>query len=79
MIFVTIIFILSIIAGMICTIVGGVTAGNSQIYVFPPFIGVGMGLSIFGTIVFIFGVIIIRFRRITRMREAIAEESIKYS
>jgi hypothetical protein len=55
------------------------TAGHSPINGFSPLIGVGIALNVSGTIVFVFGVLIVQFRRVARMREVIAEESMKYS
>jgi hypothetical protein len=79
MMFVIITFVLSVIGGMLLLIVGGVTAANYPYYGFPPLIGVGMGLFICGFFIFIFGLVTIQFRRAARMRQAIAEESMKYS
>jgi len=70
---------LTTFGGPALIIIGGGTAANSDTYGFPLLIGVGIGLTTFGSIFFVFAAIIISYRRTTRMRQAIAEESMKYS
>jgi hypothetical protein len=77
--FVSIIFVLSVIGGTACCIIGGTAATYSDVYGFPPLIGVGIALSTFGSIFFVFGFLIINIRRTTRLRQVVAEESMKYS
>ncbi|CAF1352565.1 unnamed protein product [Adineta steineri] len=75
-----IIFILSIITGIILFIVGAVTATSSfQRRGFPALIGVGVAITILGIIFFAISCCTLQFRRADRMRQAIAEESRKYS
>jgi hypothetical protein len=74
-----ILFALTIIVGIILCIVGGVTAANSNRFEFPALIGVGIGIIAFGPIIFMIGCCTIQFKRVAQMRQAIAEESMKYS
>ncbi|CAF0864973.1 unnamed protein product [Adineta steineri] len=75
-----IIFILSITIGLILFIVGGVTAANSSgRRGFPVLIGVAIGITIFGMIFCSIAFRILISRRRDRMRQAVAEESRKYS
>jgi hypothetical protein len=74
----TIIFALSVIGGMIFSIVGGVTY-NSRINGFFPLLYAGIGVTTFGSIFLVIGCIITQIRRVARVRQAIAEESMKYS
>ena len=73
------IFFVGIFISMACFIVGGVSATNSHRTSFPPLIGVATGLSVITSIIFIIVIIIVRVRYTSRLREAIAEESMKYS
>ena len=67
------------IGGIICFIVGGVTASRSYYYSFPALIGVGIAITTVGSIIFSIGCCVAHFQRAARMRQAIAEESMKYS
>jgi hypothetical protein len=67
------------LGGIACYIIGPVIAVNSDTYRLPETMFVGMGLMVFGSIFFASAAIIISYRRTTRMRQAIAEESMKYS
>ncbi len=79
LIILAIVFASSVIGGIIFFIVGGVTTTNSRGYGFPALVGVGIGVTVFGSLFFSIGCCIIQFRRATRIRQAIAEESMKYS
>jgi hypothetical protein len=68
-----------ILGGFILFIVGGITAQSLSTHGFPVLIGVGFGIFFFGMIFQAFGCIILQSRRITRLRQAIANESMKYS
>jgi len=74
-----VVFGLIMIGGIICFIVGGVTASNSIRGEFSPLYGVGIALTALGSIFFVIGCIITQIRRAGQIRQAIAEESIKYS
>jgi hypothetical protein len=74
-----IVFGLSMIGGVICFIVGGVTAANSYSFGFPALIGVGIAITTIGSIIFSVGCCTVQLRRASRMRQAIAAESMKYS
>jgi len=63
---------------MIFSIVGGVTY-NSRINGFFALLYAGIGVTTFGSIFFVIGCIITQSRRVARVRQAIAEESMKYS
>ncbi len=79
LIILALIFSVSIIGGMILFIVGGVTRTNSRTYGFPALFGVGIVVTTFGSIFFSIGCCIVQFRRATKIRQAIAQESMKYS
>ncbi len=79
LIFLVIIFCLSIIGGIALFLIGGVTVVHSGISRFPPLTGVGIALFIFGSLFVFIGCCILQSQREARMREVIAEESIKYS
>ncbi len=64
---------------MLCFIFGGISAPNSRVYGFPPLIAAGMGVTFVGTFFFIIVLVIMQVRQATKMRQAIAEESMKYS
>jgi hypothetical protein len=75
-----ILFVLTPIVGIILCIVGGITAVNSiDRFGFPVLIGVGIGIFAFGPIIFMIGFCTIQFKLVAKMRQAIAEESMKYS
>jgi hypothetical protein len=76
---ITIIYLLSILISMVCFIFGGIGAGSSRTYGFPPLIAAGIGISIVGTFLFIIIIITVQVRQVAQMRQAIAEESMKYS
>ncbi|CAF3730892.1 unnamed protein product [Rotaria sp. Silwood1] len=65
--------------GIIFFIIGGTTRINSRYKGFSVLIGVGIAFTTIGSIFFAFGCFAIQSRRIARMRQAIAEESMKYS
>lgn len=60
-------------------VIGGITAILSDTHKFPPLVGVGFSLLFFGIVSNFIRYWIISFRGTTRIREAIAEESRKYS
>jgi hypothetical protein len=60
-------------------IFGAINAVNSHPHGFPPLVGVGFGLMFFGMFVFIIRSLIMESRQAKQMRQAIAEESMKYS
>ncbi|CAF1145213.1 unnamed protein product [Rotaria sordida] len=72
-------FGLFVVGGMICFIVGGVTAVKSHRNGFPPLVGVGIALITLGMMIFTIGCCIVQSQYTKRLRQAIAEESIKYS
>jgi hypothetical protein len=74
-------FALSIGGGTASIIIGGAIAGanNSVTTVFYVLLGVGVGLTTFGSVFFSIAYCIVYSQRIARMRQAIAEESMKYS
>ena len=74
-----IIFVICILGGIILFITGGSTARYVNASGFPVLVFVGLGVIIIGMFVFTFGCCIIQTRRTTRMRQAIANESMKYS
>ena len=73
------IFSLSIIDGIVCFVIGGVMAADSERVSFPPLLGIGIALSTIGSLFFAFGCCLLHFRRTERVRKAVAEESDKYS
>jgi hypothetical protein len=64
---------------MVFFIVGGVTAVNSRTHGFSALIIVGIVVTTFGSIFFSIGCCLVQFRRAAQIRQAIAEESMKYS
>jgi len=74
-----VIFILGSVVGGTCLFTGYVQAHYFGRFGIPPIMGVGIVLILLSVIIEIAGVIIINSRRTARMREAIAEESMKYS
>jgi hypothetical protein len=74
-----IMYIASLIIGMILIIVAGITVANSNRSVFGVLLSLGFGVEFFGSIIFIIGCLIIQSRYVKRIRKAIAEESMKYS
>ncbi len=68
-----------VVVGIVCHFTGYIRAHDSGTYGIPPIMGAGIGLIIFKVIFVIVRLIIIIPRRRARMREAIAEESMKYS
>ncbi|CAF3835123.1 unnamed protein product [Rotaria sp. Silwood1] len=74
-----IVWALSTISGIILFIIDGITSGDSHDDGFPVLVAVGFALCGIGMIVFALGCFITLSRRGTRMIEAIAEESVKYS
>jgi hypothetical protein len=77
-IFCIVISVLCIVGGLALVIVGATgssTVRTSQTIL----LGVGIGAICFSSILFAIGFTVIRIRRTTRMRHAIAEESKKYS
>ncbi len=79
LIILAIVFTLSMIGGIILFIVGGLTSVNSRTYGFSPLLIVGICVTIFGSMFFSIGCCIVQFRRAARIRQVIAEESMKYS
>lgn len=74
-----IVFIVSIIGGMIFFIVGGVTGVRSHTFGFPPLIIVGIVVTAVGSILFSIGCCLVQVQRASKLRQAISEESMKYS
>jgi hypothetical protein len=74
-----IVFAVSIIGGMIFFIVGGVTAVDSRKHGFSALLVVGIVVTTLGSILFSIGCCLVQFRRAAQIRQAIAEESMKYS
>jgi uncharacterized membrane protein len=72
------IFCLSFIVGIILFIVGGVVAAYSSTYKYS-LISFGIALTTIGSIFFSVACCFIQSRRTTKIRRAIAEESMKYS
>jgi hypothetical protein len=64
---------------MILCIVGGITAVFSPNSGFPPTISVGIVFFVFGLTFFFIGCYIVQSQREVRMRQTIAEESMRYS
>jgi len=79
MCFCSLIFILSISSGIALFIAGRLLAMNSRTNGFPLLVGIGFGLFGLRMLVLLFGCCIIQSRRTTRMRKAIAQESMKYT
>ena len=57
----------------------GKTHSHSNISVFPPLIGIGIGLFIFGLLFASIGCCIIQYQRKTQIQQIITEESMKYT
>ncbi|UJR20459.1 hypothetical protein I4U23_023588 [Adineta vaga] len=74
-----IIFGLCVLGGMVCFITGGISGANASEFGFPVLFGVGIGLTSLGSLTFGIGCCIIQSQRSARMRQAISEESMKYS
>jgi hypothetical protein len=70
---------LCLISGIALFIAGGLTASHLKTNGFPILVGVGIGLFFLGLLIFLFGCCFIRTQLATRMRTAIANESMKYS
>ncbi|CAF3067787.1 unnamed protein product [Rotaria sp. Silwood2] len=73
-----IIFALTLIIGIGCFVIGGVMATKFWT-VFYVLLGLGIFLTTFGSIFFAIGFCVIYSKRALRMREAVAQESMKYS
>jgi len=73
------IFIVCIVGGMILFIGGGLTAGRYRTYGFPVLIIIGFGLFVLGMFFLSCGCYFVQSRRISRIRHAVANESMKYS
>ena len=69
----------SFIAGVALVIAGGVTAATSGSSGFPVLVGVGMGVLFLGMIVSIVVCCVVQVKAATRLQEAIAQESAKYT
>ncbi len=74
-----IIFIVSMVGGMALCIAGGASVVSSRIYLLYVLIGVGMAVIFLGMMIFMIGCCVIQARVSSRMRQAIADESSKYS
>ncbi len=74
-------FILCTVAGLGLTIAGAIVASSIRLSsnLFLILLIIGGVLIVFGPVVYVIGTCIIRIRRTTKMRQAIAEESKKYS
>ncbi|CAF1563057.1 unnamed protein product, partial [Rotaria sordida] len=70
---------LIIAPGIVFFIVGGITNTNSDKHGFPILVGIAIALTRIESIVFGSGYCLIQSRCVARLRQAIAEESIKYS
>ncbi|CAF3730881.1 unnamed protein product [Rotaria sp. Silwood1] len=77
-IFCWIIFALTLTIGTVCFAIGGVMATKSWT-VFYALLGIGIFMTTFGPIFFTIGLCVTYSKRATRIREAIAQESMKYS
>jgi hypothetical protein len=73
------IFILFVVGGIIACIASSATVRSSTSGGLPILVGAGLGLIGFGLLFGCFGCFIIPVRRTSRMRQAIANESMKYS
>ncbi|CAF3913388.1 unnamed protein product [Adineta steineri] len=78
-IFVMLICILLVIASIVLFVVGGILAKNSGTGGFPILIIIAMVVFIVAFLFLSIGFLVIRRRRATKMRRAIANESIKYA
>ncbi|CAF1539294.1 unnamed protein product [Rotaria sordida] len=78
-IIVGLIAILSLSGGMVLFIVGGVTRRKSRSTGFPILVGIGLGIFGFGMLVLTIGFCIVQLRATARLRQAVANESMKYS
>ncbi len=58
---------------------GGINSVNSHSYGFPPLIAAGVGVMFVGMFIFVIAIIVIKFRQAARLRQVVAEESMKYS
>ena len=74
--FLTAIFI---IGGIALFIAGGITAATSYSRGFPILIGIGLGVLLLGMVVMMVGCCVIQSRLSSRLQQAIAAESAKYS
>jgi hypothetical protein len=75
---ISILYILFVLVSTLCFVFGVVNIVDSPSG-FPTLFSIGMGLIFGGTFVFIIGMVILQVRQATKMRQAIAEESAKYS
>ncbi|UJR20198.1 hypothetical protein I4U23_023330 [Adineta vaga] len=74
-----IIFMLGIIGGIICFIVGGVTAIHTARYTFSILMTIGFLLTFAGSLIFSIGMFMIHSKRTTNLRQIVTQESLKYS
>ncbi|UJR11751.1 hypothetical protein I4U23_015932 [Adineta vaga] len=70
---------LCILGGAAALIAGGIVSGKSNENKFTLLLAIGGGILGFGLITSIIGYYIMQSRKTSRMRQAIAEESIKYN
>ncbi|CAF1097468.1 unnamed protein product [Adineta steineri] len=71
--------IICTVGGMILFISGSLTASKLGSHGFPILLGIGLGVFVLGMLTLSCGCFIVQTRRMTRMRQAVANESIKYS
>ncbi|CAF1434875.1 unnamed protein product [Adineta steineri] len=75
----TMIFILALTGGTICFIVAGGTSITSPRNTFYILMAIGILSTSIGTIIFSVGMYLVHSRRMKKMRQVVAEESMKYS
>lgn len=73
-----VLFVFAMVVGTICFVVGGLMAVKSRL-IFYALLSTGVFLSTFGSIFFSIGIYLVNSKRMKRLRETIAEESMKYS
>ncbi|CAF1240337.1 unnamed protein product [Rotaria sordida] len=78
-IIVGLIAILSLSSGMVLFILGGVTRIESHLAGFPILVGIGLGIFGFGMLVLSIGCCVVQLQTTTRLQQAVANESMKYS
>ena len=73
------ILLVTFIAGVALFIAGGVRAATSGSFGFHVLVGVGLGVTLFGMILFIVLFCVVQAKAAKRLQDAIAQESAKYS
>jgi hypothetical protein len=72
-------FLAIIFVSIILIIFGGINSVDSRSYGFPPLIAAGMGVMFVGMFIFLIAIVVIKLRQAARLRQVVAEESMKYS